>query len=216
MSIRNFFRSHMKKPIFWEKAKRELSNKDKALGKIIENYPKDFLFTKSDPFYTLARSIVGQQISVSAAQAVWNRFEVKARAIKPEVIINMHHMKLKSCGLSRQKITYLKSLSSAFIEKKIQPKKWESLKNESIIEELIQIKGIGKWTAEMFLIFNLCRPDIFPVDDLGLIKGICKCYNLKYPISKNYALKLSKKWQPWRSVATWYFWRSLDPIPVEY
>jgi len=216
MSIRIFLKSIMKKPIFWEKAKRDLSKKDKALGKIIQNYPKDFLFTKSDPFYTLARSIVGQQISVSAAQAVWNRLEKKAKIIKPEVIKNMHYMKLKSCGLSRQKITYLRSLSSAFIEKKIQPRKWATLKNEIIIKELTQIKGIGRWTAEMFLIFNLCRPDIFPVDDLGLIKGICNCYNYEYPIAKDRALKLSKKWQPWRSVATWYFWRSLDPIPVEY
>ena len=128
----------------------------------------------------------------------------------------MHYMKLKSCGLSKQKIRYLKSLSTAFIEKRIQPEKWVSLENEKIIDELTQIKGIGRWTSEMFLIFNLCRPDVFPADDLGLIKGICKCYNYKYPISKERALKISIKWKPWRSVATWYFWRSLDPIPVEY
>ena len=206
----------MKKPIFWEKAKKDLAKKDKKLAKLIHSYPKDFLFTKSDPFYTLARSIIGQQISVSAAQAVWNRFEKKTKILKPQNVKNMHFMSLKSCGLSRQKITYLKSLSDAFIEKKIQPKKWVFLENEKIVEELTQIKGIGRWTAEMFLIFNLCRPDIFPSDDLGLIKGICKCYNYKYPISKEYALKMSNKWKPWRSVATWYFWRSLDPIPVEY
>ena len=206
----------MKKPIFWETAKKDLIKKDKTLGKIIQNYPDDFLFTKEDPFYTLARSIVGQQISVSAAQAVWNRFEKKVKTVKPKAVKNIHYMKLKACGLSRQKISYLRSLSSAFIEKKIQPKKWSSLENEIIIEELTQIKGIGRWTAEMFLIFNLCRPDIFPVDDLGLIKGICRCYSLKYPIAKDCAIKLSKKWKPWRSVATWYFWRSLDPIPVEY
>ncbi len=206
----------MKKPSFWETAKKYLSRKDKALGEIIKNYPKDFLFSKSDPFYTLARSIVGQQISVSAAQAVWDRFEKKVINIKPETVKKVHYMKLKSCGLSRQKITYLKSLSVAFIEKKIQPEKWSDLENEIIIEELIQIKGIGRWTAEMFLIFNLCRQDIFPVDDLGLIKGICKCYNIKYPITKEHAIKISKKWKPYRSVATWYFWRSLDPLPVEY
>ena len=216
MSIRNFLILRMKKPKFWEKAKKDLIKKDKVLGKIIKNYPKDFLFTKSDPFYTLARSIVGQQISVSAAQAVWDRFENKVKVIKPKKIKNTHYMKLKSCGLSKQKITYLKSLSTAFIEMQIQPNKWAYLENELIIEELVKIKGIGRWTAEMFLIFNLCRPDIFPADDLGLIKGICKCYGFKYPISKDHALKLSKKWKPWRSVATWYFWRSLDPIPVEY
>ena len=206
----------MKKPKFWETAKKDLIKKDKVLGDLIMNYPKDFLFTKSDPFYTLARSIIGQQISVTAAQAVWDRFEKKVKIIKPEIVKEIHYMKLKSCGLSRQKITYLKSLSTAFIEKKIQPEKWVSSENEEIIAELVEIKGIGRWTAEMFLIFNLCRPDIFPADDLGLIKGICRCYNLKYPITKDRALKLSRKWKPWRSVATWYFWRSLDPIPVEY
>ena len=206
----------MKKPSFWETAKRDLVKKDKKLGKIIQNYPRDFLFTKSDPFYTLCRSIVGQQISVSAAQAVWGRIEKKIKYVKPQTIKDAHFMKLKSCGLSKQKITYLKSLSNAFIQKKIQPQKWNDLENEKIIDELTQIKGIGRWTAEMFLIFNLCRPDIFPADDLGLIKGICKCYNYKYPISKEYAVKISSKWKPWRSVATWYLWRSLDPIPVEY
>tara|TARA_A100001011_G_scaffold338168_1_gene368824 strand:+ start:65 stop:682 length:618 start_codon:yes stop_codon:yes gene_type:complete len=204
------------KPHFWEKAKKHLIKKDRVLGEIIKNYPRDFLFTKSDPFYTLSRSIVGQQISVSAAQAVWERFEKKVKKIKPREVKNIHHMKLKSCGLSRQKITYLKSLSAAFIDKKIQPNKWKNLENEKIIHELVKIKGIGRWTAEMFLIFNLCRQDIFPVDDLGLIKGICNCYNIKYPITKERATKMSKKWQPYRSVATWYFWRSLDPIPVEY
>ncbi len=206
----------MKKPVFWEKAKKELIKSDKKLGLIIKNYPKDFLFTKSDPFYTLARSIVGQQISVKAAQAVWNKLEKKFRKICPNVFINAHFMTLKSCGLSRQKISYLKSLAKAFQEKKVNIKKWPRLKDEEIIEELIKIKGIGVWTAQMYLIFNLCRPDVFPVDDLGLIKGICNCYKLKYPISKDYAIKLSNKWKPWRSVATWYFWRSLDPIPVEY
>ena len=206
----------MKKPIFWETAKKDLIDKDEALGRIIQNYPRDFLFTKSDPFYTLARAIIGQQISVNAAQAVWNRFEKKVKTVKPRIVRDTHYMKLKSCGLSKQKITYLKSLSQAFIDKSIQPKKWSHYDNEKIIDELTQIKGIGRWTAEMYLIFNLCRPDIFPADDLGLIKGICNCYNLKYPISKDRAIKLSKKWKPYRSVATWYFWRSLDPIPVEY
>ena len=206
----------MKKPNFWETAKKDLIKKDKKLGKIIQNYPRDFLFSKADPFYTLARSIVGQQISVSAAQAVWERVEKKIKIIEPEMVKNSHYMSLKSCGLSKQKITYLKSLSDAFLKKQIRPKDWFSLENEKIIEELTQIKGIGRWTAEMFLIFNLCRPDVFPADDLGLIKGICKCYNYKYPISKDRALEVSNKWKPWRSVATWYFWRSLDPIPVEY
>ena len=215
MSIFNLLHI-MKKPHFWEKAKIDLKRKDKKLGKIIKNYPRDFLFSKSDPFYTLARSIVGQQISVKAAQAVWDRFENKIGLINPKNVGRVHFMSLKACGLSRQKINYLKSLSEAFINKKISPSKWKDYSDDQIISELIKIKGIGTWTAEMFLIFNLCRPDIFPADDLGLIKGICNCYDIKYPITKDHAIKLSEKWKPYRSVATWYFWRSLDPIPVEY
>ena len=215
MSIFNLLHI-MKKPHFWEKAKIDLKRKDKKLGKIIKNYPRDFLFSKSDPFYTLARSIVGQQISVKAAQAVWDRFENKIGLINPKNVGRVHFMSLKACGLSRQKINYLKSLSEAFINKKISPSKWKDYSDDQIISELIKIKGIGTWTAEMFLIFNLCRPDIFPADDLGLIKGICNCYGIKYPITKDHAIKLSEKWKPYRSVATWYFWRSLDPIPVEY
>ena len=206
----------MKKPFFWEKAKKVLISKDKKLGKIISSYPKDFLFSKSDPFYTLARSIVGQQISVKAAQAVWDKLENKAEKIEPNYISKMHFMSLKSCGLSRQKIKYLNSLSSAFIQNKINPEKWKKTNDEDVINELVLIKGIGRWTAEMYLIFNLCRPDIFPVDDIGLLRGICKCYNLNYPIKKEAAIKMSENWKPYRSVATWYFWRSLDPIPVEY
>ena len=206
----------MEKPIFWEKAKKDLCKKDKKLAKIIKLYSKDFLFSKSDPFYTLSRSIVGQQISVRAAQAVWFKFETKVKKVSPKNVKNIHHMSLKSCGLSKQKISYLKSLADAFLNSDIRPKEWTNLNDEEIISQLITIKGIGRWTAEMFLIFNQCRPDIFPVDDLGLIKGICNLYNLKYPITKEHAIRLSNKWKPWRSVATWYFWRSLDPIPVEY
>ena len=206
----------MKKPIFWEKAKKDLIRKDKKLGRIISSYPKDFLFSKSDPFYTLARSIVGQQISVQAAQAVWNKYERKIKEVNPENTIKMHFMTLKSCGLSRQKISYLRHISLSFIQNEINPNKWHKYSDEEVINELIKIKGIGRWTAEMYLIFNLCRPDVFPADDLGLIKGICNCYSIKYPITKDRAIKMSDKWKPYRSVATWYFWRSLDPIPVEY
>tara|TARA_Y100000816_G_C26064424_1_gene559293 strand:- start:189 stop:809 length:621 start_codon:yes stop_codon:yes gene_type:complete len=206
----------MKKPHFWEKAKKDLIRKDAKLGKIIKKYPSDFLFSKSDPFYTLSRSIVGQQISVTAAQAVWDRYLKKIKVLTPKNTVNMHYMTFKSCGLSKQKISYLKSLANAFIKKSINPKKWEEYSDEAIIDELITIKGIGRWTAQMYLIFNLCRPDVFPEDDLGLIKGICNCYKLKYPLSKEDAISLSKKWSPYKSVATWYFWRSLDPIPVEY
>ena len=206
----------MKKPHFWEKAKVELIRKDKQLGEIIKAYPEDFLFSKSDPFYTLSRAIVGQQISVKAAQAVWERFEKKIIIVNPKNTLKMHYMSFKSCGLSKQKIKYLKFLATAFINKELKILESKTASDDEIVEQLIKVKGIGKWTAQMFLIFNLCKPDVFPEDDLGLIKGICVCYNLKYPIKKETAIKMSKKWKPWRSVATWYFWRSLDPIPVEY
>jgi DNA-3-methyladenine glycosylase II len=203
-------------PKFWNKAKVYLRKKDKRLGKIIESYPKDFLFSKSDPFMTLARSIVGQQISVKAAQSVWDRLEMKIVKVNPLNIKKIHSNSLKSVGLSRQKVLYLKNLSEAFIKDKIKIKLWSKMSDEDVIQDLIQIKGIGRWTAEMFLIFNLCRADVFPLDDIGMIKGLCKIYNLNYPINKDEVLKIGNRWKPYRSVATWYLWRSLDPIPVEY
>ena len=205
-----------KPPDFWQKAKKVLSAKDKKLSKIIKFYPDGFLFSKSDPFFTLARSIVGQQISVKAAQSVWDKLEIKVKKINPKVIITTHSSSLKSVGLSRQKVDYLKNLANAFIEKKIKIDMWDKMNNEEIIQDLIQIKGIGRWTAEMFLIFNLCRADIFPLDDIGMIRGLCNLYNIPYPTNRKTVIKLGEKWKPYRSVATWYLWRSLDPIPVEY
>ena len=207
---------YYKPPIFWERGKNYLIKKDKKLGNLIKSYPKDFLFTKSDPFFTLARSIVGQQISVKAAQSVWDRLEIKIKKITPLNIKKIHSNSLKSVGLSRQKVQYLKNLSEAFIVNKIKIELWSKMSDEEIIQDLIQIKGIGRWTAEMFLIFNLCRKDIFPLDDIGMIKGMCKIYNLNYPLSKDKVLKIGNRWKPYRSIATWYLWRSLDPIPVEY
>ena len=165
---------------------------------------------------TLARSIVGQQISVKAAQSVWDKLEKKLKVINPLNIKKTHSNSLKSVGLSRQKVLYLKNLSMAFINKEIKINKWDKMNDEDIIQDLIQIKGIGRWTAEMFLIFNLCRTDILPLDDIGMIKGLCKIYNLDYPINREKVIEIGKKWKPYRSVATWYLWRSLDPIPVEY
>ena len=205
-----------KPPIFWQKAKIALSAKDKKLSKLIKSYPDDFLFSKSDPFFTLARSIVGQQISVKAAQSVWDRLEIKIKKIKPEIILKTHSSTLKSVGLSRQKVKYIKNLANAFIEKKIKINLWDKMNDEEIVQDLTQIKGIGIWTVEMFMIFNLCRADIFPLDDIGMIKGLCKLYKISYPTEKEKIIKIGKKWKPYRSVATWYLWRSLDPIPVEY
>ena len=208
--------AYYKPPRFWKKGKNYLMKKDKKLARLIKSYPNDFLFTKSDPFLTLARSIVGQQISVKAAQSVWDRLEIKIKKVTPLNIKKMHSNSLKSVGLSRQKVQYLKNLSDAFIKYKIKIDLWEKMNDEEIIQDLIQIKGIGRWTAEMFLIFNLCRADIFPLDDIGMIKGLCKIYNLNYPINRDKVSKIGNKWKPYRSIATWYLWRSLDPIPVEY
>ena len=205
-----------KPPIFWQKAKKTLSAKDKKLSMIIKSYPDDFLFSKSDPFFTLARSIVGQQISVKAAQSVWDRLEIKVKKLNPEIIITTHSSTLKSVGLSRQKVSYLKNLASAFIEKKIKVSMWNKMNDEQIVQDLTQIKGIGRWTAEMFLIFNLCRADIFPLDDIGMVRALCKLYKIQYPTNRESIIKIGEKWRPYRSVATWYLWRSLDPIPVEY
>ena len=205
-----------KKPFFWITAKKELKKKDKKLGKIIDTYPKDFLFSKSDPFLTLARSIVGQQISVKAAQSVWDKLILKIENITPDIINKTHSNTLKSVGLSRQKVLYLKNLARAFIDKDIKMNLWKNMSDEDVINDLIQIKGIGRWTAEMFLIFNLCRSDVFPLDDIGMIKGICKIYNIKYPLKRTELIRIGERWKPYRSVATWYLWRSLDPIPVEY
>ena len=207
---------HYIPPRFWERGKNYLIKKDKKLGNLIKSYPKDFLFTKSDPFSTLARSIVGQQISVKAAQSVWDRLEVKIEKITPFDIKNTHSGSLKSVGLSRQKVNYLKNLSDAFIENKIKINLWNKMNDEDIIQDLVQIKGIGRWTAEMFLIFNLCRADIFPLDDIGMIKGLCRVYDLDYPVNRDKVIEIGDKWKPYRSIATWYLWRSLDPIPVEY
>lgn len=205
-----------KKPSFWSLAKKELKKNDKKLGKIIDSYSEDFLFSKSDPFLTLARSIVGQQISVKAAQSIWDKLVIKVEKINPIRIRGTHSNTLKSVGLSRQKVLYLKNLSGAFINNQLKISSWNKMNDEEIIIELVKIKGIGRWTAEMFLIFNMCRADIFPLDDIGMIKAICKIYNLNYPISKKILIKIGDKWRPYRTVATWYLWRSLDPIPVEY
>ncbi len=205
-----------KKPVFWSVAKKELKKKDKKLGKIIDSYPKDFLFTKSDPFLTLARSIVGQQISVKAAQSVWDKLLLKVVKVNPNNIKKIQSNSLKSVGLSRQKVIYLKNLAEAFLTNQIKVNSWHKMSNDEIIMDLIRIKGIGKWTAQMFLIFNLCRQDICPFDDIGMIKALCKSHKLKYPINKKKLIQISNKWKPYRSVATWYLWRSLDPIPVEY
>ena len=181
----------MTKPKYWKQAKVFLSKKDKVLKKLIIKY-KGSLKTRKDPFFSLCKSIVGQQISVQAANSVWNKLENKAKRITPKNISKLNKRQLASCGLSRQKILYLKILSKKFITKELDIKKMKNMSDKEAIKYLTQVKGIGVWTAEMFLFFNLMRSDIFPVQDIGLLRGISVNYKTKYPPSE-IQLKNSKK-----------------------
>ena len=205
----------MTKPKYWEEAKKYLTKKDKKLGKLILKYP-DYLKSRKDPFFSLCKSIVGQQISVQAANAVWKKFELKSKKIKPENVLKLTTQQLASCGLSRQKITYLKILAEKFKSKEIDIKKLKKMEDDDAIKYLSQVKGIGKWTAEMFLFFNQLRPNIYPVQDIGLLRAISVNYKTSYPPSLKDLEKYKKKWSPYCTVATWYMWRSIDPVPVSY
>ena len=172
--------------------------------------------SKNNAFLTLAKSIAGQQISVKAANSIWEKLEKKIKKITPINILKSKKNEIAKCGFSKQKINYLLNLANFFKKNKNIEKKWKKIEDEKVINDLIQIKGIGRWTAEMFLIFYLLRPNIFPSSDIGLQKAVSVNYNLKYPLKESEIKKFKKKWQPWSTVATWYLWRSLDPIPVKY
>jgi len=205
----------MTKPHYWHSAKKILSKKDKVLKKIIISYSGS-LVSRRDPFFSLCKSIVGQQISVSAANAVWKRFEEAVQKMIPKNVLSINKRKLKSCGLSRQKVEYLKILAKSFENKTINIKQLKKMNDDEAIKHLTQIKGIGKWTAQMFLFFNQLRPDIFPEQDIGLLKAISIHYETTYPPSVKQLEKLKKLWSPHSTVATWYLWRSIDPVPVKY
>ena len=206
------------KPEFWQKAKRELVRGDPVMAKIIRAYPRVSLQRRGEPFFTLARSIVGQQISVKAAQSIWNRVASLAPEMQPEQILALPQRKrrLKKAGLSDRKVEYIVDLARHFTDGTIHPHRWGEMGDEHVIEELIQVRGIGRWTAEMFLMFNLLRPDVFPVADLGLQKAVHLHYYGDEKISLDRLREHGEAWRPWRSVATWYLWRSLDPLPVAY
>lgn len=205
----------MTTPAYWPKAKTHLSKNDPALKKIIASYKGEGLSLRPDPFYTLARSIAGQQISVKAAASVWRRLEM-AVTVTPEAVANTGHDILRACGFSASKVIYLHALAEHFLENKALIKHWPKMSDEEIMKELTSIKGIGRWTAEMFLIFHLGRPDVFPVADLGLQKAMQRAYPKKRLLKPDSYRKLAEAWQPYRSAATWYLWRSLDPVPVAY
>ena len=204
------------KPEYWDRAKRALGKRDPVMGAIMRAHPKVYMTPRGEPFFTLARAICGQQISVKAAQSVWNRFEVCVKEISPQGVLKVKRPRLRACGLSDRKVEYIADLAQHFADGRIHVHKWPAMGDEAIIEELTAVRGIGRWTAEMFLMFNLLRPDVYPLDDLGLQKGIRLSYFKGRKISLRTMRKLGETWRPWRSVATWYLWRSLDPVPVEY
>lgn len=206
----------MTAPAYWSRAKRELKNADPVLGGLIARYKGLTLASRGDAFQTLARSIVGQQISVQAAQSVWNRFAAAVGDMQPKRVLRLSEAQLRGCGLSGQKVKYLRDLSERFAGGALDVARWHTMDDETLITDLTQVKGIGRWTAEMFLIFYLTRPDVFPLGDLGLQRALRLHYNKDRPLSERRIATLSKLWTPWRSVATWYLWRSLDPVPVEY
>lgn len=205
-----------KKLSYWYKALNDLKRKDKILAKIIINNQKEQLTIRDRYFISLIRAIIGQQISVKAAQSIWVKFKKKYKTISPKKLSKENIRNLRKLGLSKQKASYVKNISNFFLLNKVKIKNWKNLPDDKIINELTSIKGIGTWTAEMFLIFSLGRPNVFPIKDLGLLKAISINYKKKLPLQKSFLIKLKKKWHPWCSVATWFLWRSIDPIPVSY
>ena len=204
------------KPRYWNKGKNCLSNKDKVLKKIINEFPNQNLKLNDNSFHALINSIIGQQISVSAANSMKIKLFSLKRNITPRTIKNITNNEFKKCGLSKQKILYIGNISEFFLNNKQFTNKLNSFDEKIIREKLIEIKGIGNWTVDMFLLFTHGSSNIFPSGDLGFVKAISKHYKKDLPLSDKYLLKLYKKWSPYSSIATWYLWRSLDPLPVSY
>ena len=203
-------------PAYWETACRALGRIDPIMKHLIKQFPESVLISRRQPFVTLVRSIVGQQISVRAADAIWQRFSSRIGDVNPDGILSVSEADLRAVGLSLRKVTYLHHLSERFKQGLISPESWPEMTDFSIIEELTQTRGIGVWTAEMLLIFNLQRPDVFPLDDIGLQKAVALHYFDGVRPTRGQLREFGERWSPWRSVATWYLWRSLDPVPVEY
>jgi DNA-3-methyladenine glycosylase II len=205
------------KPGFWDEASSQLMGRDRILKKIIPRHRSEWLAAPGTPFVTLARAIVGHQISIKSADAMWARFtEACGRKPSPASVIRLGETDGKLTGLSKRKAEYILDLAVHFAEKKVRPAAWRSMDDEAVIEELCAIRGIGRWTAEMFLIFNLQRPDVLPLDDVSLLKAISLHYFSGEPVSRFEAREVAQAWAPWRTVATWYLWRSLDPACVRY
>lgn len=203
-------------PVYWQEACRHLVRKDRVMKRLIPQFGKACLQSRGDPFVTLARSVVGQQISVKAAQTVWDRFAKLPETMTPQQVLRLKIADMRSAGLSARKVEYIVDLALHFDQGALHVDAWAGMEDEAIIAELVAIRGIGRWTAEMFLIFHLMRPDVLPLDDVGLINGISKCYFSGETVSRSDAREVALAWAPFRTVATWYIWRSLDPLPVSY
>jgi DNA-3-methyladenine glycosylase II len=204
-------------PFYWHDAAVHLS-RDPVMRELISRFSTGTLQSRGDPFHTLARSIVGQQISVQSADAVWSRFRATLSILHPDAVLLLEDETLRACGLSRQKISYLRHLSHFFRDHAITSQNhWEGMVDTAVIAHLTQIKGIGRWSAEMFLMFCLMRPDVYPLDDIGLQRALLLNYGvIAKPFDRKAATVLAENWQPYRSVATWYLWRSIDPSDVAY
>ena len=203
-------------PDYWVEACRHLMKRDRVMKKLIPQHPGVCLQSRGDAFVTLARSIVGQQISVKAAQSVWERFAALSRRMTPAQVLKLKVDDMRAAGLSARKVEYLVDLALHFSNGQVHEKQWADMDDEAIIAELVAIRGIGRWTAEMFLIFHLMRPNVLPLDDVGLQNGISRCYFSGEPVSRSEIREVAASWAPFCSVATWYIWRSLDPAPVAY
>jgi DNA-3-methyladenine glycosylase II len=203
-------------PAYWAEACAHLAKKDRVMKKLIPQFGNAILETRGDAFVTLARSIVGQQISVKAAQTVWDRFALLSKRLTPATVLKLKVDDMRAAGLSVRKVEYLVDLAVHFSSGSVHVKAWHDMDDEAIIDELVAIRGIGRWTAEMFLIFHLLRPNVLPLDDVGLINGISRNYFSGEPVSRSDAREVAQAWSPYATVATWYIWRSLDPVPVAY
>ncbi len=203
-------------PSYWEEACKHLVKRDRVMKRLIPQFGDVCLQSRGDAFVTLARSIVGQQISVKAAQTVWDRFVLLPKRLTAGNVLKLKVDDMRSAGLSARKVEYLVDLALHFSSRSNRVNLWETMDDEAIIAELVSIRGIGRWTAEMFLIFHMMRPNVLPLDDVGLINGISKNYFSGDVVSRSDAREVAVAWAPYCTVATWYIWRSLDPLPVAY
>ncbi|QCB45051.1 DNA-3-methyladenine glycosylase [Hydrogenophaga sp. PAMC20947] len=203
-------------PPYWAEACRHLMKRDRVMKKLIPLHSGVSLQSRGDAFVTLARSIVGQQVSVKSAQSVWERFVLLPKKLVPAQVLKLKVDDMRGAGLSARKVEYLVDLALHFANNQVHVDGWAEMDDEAIIAELIAIRGIGRWTAEMFLIFHLMRPNVLPLDDNGLQNGISRCYFSEEPVSRSEIREVAASWAPYCSVATWYIWRSLDPVPVAY